>query len=40
MRYRVTKRQFNILIANFYLIGDRGLQLKMTGKTAREIIKK
>jgi hypothetical protein len=38
MRYKVTKRQFNILIANFNLIGDRGLELKMNGKTAKEII--
>lgn len=38
MRYRVTQRQFNILIDNFNLIGDKGLQLKMTGKTAKEFI--
>jgi len=38
MRYKVTKRQFNILIDNFNLIGNRGLYLKMTGKTAKEVI--
>jgi len=38
MRYRVTKRQFNILIDHLDFIGDRGLQLKITGKTAREFI--
>ena len=38
MRYIVTKRQFNILVDNFNLIGDRGLQLNMSGKTAKEVI--
>lgn len=38
MRYKVTKRQFNILLDNFKLIGDRGLSLKMNGKTAKEVI--
>jgi len=38
MRYRVTQRQFNILIDNFNTIGVNGLELKMTGKTAREVI--
>jgi len=38
MRYRVTQRQFNILIDNFNLIGDRGLYLKMSGKAAKEVI--
>ena len=38
MRYKVTKRQFNILIDHLDFIGDRGLQLKMTGKTAKEVI--
>lgn len=38
MRYKVTKRQFNILIDHFYLIGDRGLQLKMNSEVAKEYI--
>lgn len=38
MRYKVTKRQFNILLDNFNLIGDRGLYLNMSGKTAKEVI--
>ena len=38
MRYKVTERQFNILIDDFNLIGANGLQLKMTGKTAKEYI--
>jgi len=38
MRVKVTKRQFTILIDNFNLIGNRGLYLKMTGKTAKEVI--
>jgi hypothetical protein len=39
MRVKVTKRQFNILVNNFQLL-KKGLQLKMSGKTAKEIIKK
>jgi hypothetical protein len=39
MKIKVTKRQFNILINNFHLL-KKGLQLKMSGKTAKEIIKK
>ena len=38
MKVKVTKRQFNILINNFKLIGDRGLFLNMSGKTAKEVI--
>jgi len=38
MRVKVTKRQFNILIHNFSLIGDKDLYLTMTGKTAKECI--
>lgn len=38
MRVKVTKRQFNILIDHLGFIGDRGLQLKMKGKTAKEVI--
>ena len=38
MRYRVSQRQFNILIDNFNLIGDRGMCLSMKGKTAKEVI--
>lgn len=38
MRVKVTKRQFNILINHFNFIGDKGLHLTMTGKTAREVI--
>ncbi|MFD1293464.1 hypothetical protein ACFQ5N_06410 [Lutibacter holmesii] len=38
MRYRVTQRQFNILIDNFNMITPKGLELKMTGRTAREVI--
>lgn len=38
MKYRVTKRQFNILINHFDLIGDKGLQLTMSGKIARDYI--
>jgi len=38
MRYRVTQKQFNILIDNLNMIGANSLELKMTGKTAREVI--
>lgn len=38
MKYRVTQRQFNILLDNFNMIGSNGLEMKMTGRTAREVI--
>jgi hypothetical protein len=38
MKYKVTQRQFNILIDNFNMIAANGLELKMTGRTAREVI--
>jgi hypothetical protein len=38
MKVRVSKRQFNILIDNLKLIGEKGLYLKMRGKTAKGII--
>ena len=35
MKIKVTKRQFEILLANFHLIGNRGLELQMSGKLAK-----
>lgn len=37
MKIKVTKRQFKILLDNMDLIGDRGLQLTMSGKTFKKI---
>ena len=38
MRIKVTKQQLELLVNNFHWIGDRGLGLQMTGKTAKEFI--
>ncbi|MDB4225877.1 hypothetical protein N8Z48_02085 [Algibacter sp.] len=37
MKIKVTKRQFKILLDKFHLIGDRGLELTMSGKLAKLI---
>jgi len=38
MKIRVTRQQFQILLDNFHLIADRGLQLKMSGKTFKRVV--
>ena len=38
MKIRVTKRQFNILLDNFHLIGNRGLELQMSGKLVKMLV--
>ena len=40
MKIKVTKKQFKILLDNFHLIGDRGLQLTMSGATFKKLIPK
>ncbi len=40
MRVKVTKQQLELLINNFHLIGDRGLGMQMSGKTARLVMPK
>jgi hypothetical protein len=35
MRVKVTQKQFELLLNNFHLIGDRGLELTMSGKLAK-----
>lgn len=35
MKIKVTKRQFEILLNNFHLIGNKGLELSMSGKLAK-----
>ena len=37
MRVKITKRQFKILLDNFHSIGDRGLELTMSGKSAKRL---
>lgn len=37
MKIKVTKRQFKILLDNFHLIGGKGLELTMSGKTAKRL---
>lgn len=37
MKIKVTKKQFKILLDNFHLIGERGLELTMSGKTFKKI---
>lgn len=37
MKIKVTQRQFEILLNNFHLIGDKGLELTMSGKLAKLI---
>jgi len=38
MKIRVTKRQFKILLDNLHLIGEKGVQLTMSGKAFKKII--
>ena len=38
MKIKVTKRQFKILLDNFHFIGDRGLELTMSGKLAKMLV--
>ena len=38
MRVKVTKKQLELLVNNFHWIGDRGLGLNMSGKTARLVM--
>lgn len=40
MRVKVTKHQLELLINNFHLIGDKGLGMQMSGKTARLLMPK
>ena len=40
MRIKVTKRQFKILLDQFPLIGDRGLELKMSVKAFKNVMPK
>ncbi|WP_345192754.1 hypothetical protein [Algibacter agarivorans] len=35
MKIKVTKKQFELLLRNFDLIGNRGLELQMSGKLAK-----
>ena len=37
MKIKVTKRQLKLLLDNFHLIGDRGLQLRMSGETFKKL---
>ena len=37
MKIKITKRQLKILLDNFHLIGDRNLELTMSGKTAKRL---
>ena len=38
MKIKVTKEQFKILLDNFHLIGDKGLELTMSGKLAKMLV--
>ena len=40
MKIKVTKRQFQILLDNFHLMSDRGLELQMSGKSAKVLLSK
>jgi hypothetical protein len=37
MKVKITKRQLKLLMNNLHLIGDRGLNLKMSGKTFKKV---
>lgn len=38
MRIKVTKEQFNLLLANFYILGDKELAIQMNGSAFNKII--
>jgi len=38
MKIKVTKKQFELLLKNFDLIGDRGLTLTMSGKLSKMLV--
>ncbi|NOY48466.1 MAG: hypothetical protein GXO84_09810 [Chlorobi bacterium] len=38
MKIKVTKRQFKILLDNLCLVGEKGLQLTMSGKAFKKIM--
>lgn len=38
MKVKITSRQFELLMNNFHLISDRGLNIKMDGKTFKKIV--
>jgi hypothetical protein len=37
MKIKVTQKQFNLLLNNFHLIGDKGLGLTLNGKSAERL---
>jgi hypothetical protein len=37
MKIRISKRQFRLLLDQFHLIGDRGLNITMSGKSAKAL---
>lgn len=38
MRYKITQKQFEMLLANFQILTDNGLELKMSGSTAKKVM--
>lgn len=38
MKYKITQKQFEMLLANFQILTDNGLELKMSGKTAKKVM--
>lgn len=38
MRIKVTKRQFKLLLDNFHIIGERGLEIKMSVKLLNYVL--
>lgn len=38
MRIKVTKEQFDLLLANFYILGDKELAIQMNGTVFNKII--
>jgi len=38
MKIKVTKRQFKILLDNLHLVGEKGIQLTMSGKAFKSIM--
>ena len=38
MRIKVTKEQFDLLLANFYILGDKELAIQINGSTFNKIV--